>query len=50
MRSIFWEDCPPIRVSAILEQRATAEQKARKIDLVDFIFTNGTRRDEGMKT
>ena len=50
MRSIFWEGCPPIRVSAILEQRATAEQKARKIDLVDFIFTNGTRRDEGMKT
>lgn len=38
MDSIFWEDSPPIRVSPILEQHATAEQKARKIDLVDFLF------------
>ena len=38
MDSIFWEDSLPIRVSPILEQHATAEQKARKIDLVDFLF------------
>ncbi len=38
MRSIFWEDSPPIRVSPILELNATTEQKQRKIDLVDFLF------------
>lgn len=38
MRSIFWEDSPPIRVSPILELNATPEQKQRKIDLVDFLF------------
>ena len=38
MRQLFWEDSPPIRVSPILEQRATSEQKQRKIDLVDFLF------------
>jgi hypothetical protein len=37
MRSVFWEDSPPIRVSRILEDHATEEQKRRKIDLVDFI-------------
>ena len=38
MRSIFWEDSPPIRVSPILELNATPEQKQRKIDLIDFLF------------
>ena len=38
MGSIFWEDSPPIRVSPILEQHATQEQKQWKIDLVDFLF------------
>ena len=38
MRSIFWKDSPPIRVSPILELNATPEQKQRKIDLVDFLF------------
>ena len=37
-RQIWWEDCPPIRVSRILEDRASPDQKARKIDLVDFLF------------
>ena len=40
MQQPFWEDSPPIRVSPILEQRATSEQKQAKIDLVDFIFDN----------
>ena len=38
MQQLFWEDSPPIRVSPLLEQRATPEQKQRKIDLVDFLF------------
>lgn len=38
MRSVFWEGSPPIRVSPILELHATADQKRRKIDLVDFLF------------
>ena len=38
MRQLFWEDSPPIRVSPILEQQATSEQKQRKIDIVDFLF------------
>ena len=38
MQQPFWEDSPPIIVSPLLEQHATAEQKRRKIDLVDFLF------------
>ena len=38
MQQPFWEDSPPIRVSALLEQHATPGQKSRKIDLVDFLF------------
>ena len=38
-RQIWWEDSPPIRVSRILEDRASPDQKARKIDLVDFLFS-----------
>ena len=38
MQQPFWEDSPPIRVSNILERHASPEQKARKIDLVDFLF------------
>ena len=42
MQQPFWEDSPPIRVSTVLEQHASAEQKARKIDLVDFLFDRRT--------
>ena len=38
MRQPFWEESPPIRVSPVLEQHATPEQKEAKIDLVDFLF------------
>ena len=38
MCSPFWEGSPPIRVAPLLEQHATAEQKARKIDPVDYYF------------
>ena len=38
MHQLFWEDSPPIRVSPLLELHATAEQKQRKIDIVDFLF------------
>ena len=38
----FWEDSPPIRVSNVLERHASPEQKARKIDLVDFLFDRRT--------
>ena len=37
-RQIWWEDCPPINVSPLLEQHATSEQKQRKIDIVDYLF------------
>lgn len=37
-RQLWWEDSPPITVSPFLELRATPEQKARKIDLVDYLF------------
>ena len=37
MRQPFWEESPPIRVSPLLEQQATPEQKALKIDIADFI-------------
>ena len=42
MQQPFWEGAPPIRVSPILERHASAEQKARKIDLVDFLFDRRT--------
>ena len=42
MQQPFWEGAPPIRVSPILEQHASPEQKARKIDLVDFLFDRRT--------
>ena len=38
MAQPYWEDSPPIRVSALLEQHATPDQKRRKIDLVDYLF------------
>ena len=37
MALLYWDDSPPIRVSALLEQHATADQRRRKIDLVEFI-------------
>ena len=37
MRAFFWPKDNSIRVSPFLEQHATADQKRRKIDLVDFI-------------
>ena len=42
MQQPFWEDSSPIRVSNVLERHASAEQKARKIDLVDFLFDRRT--------
>ena len=38
MRSFFWPKNNPIRVSPILERHATADQKRRKIDLIDYII------------
>ena len=40
MQSFFWPKNNPIRVSPLLELNATADQKRRKIDLVDYIFEN----------
>ncbi len=42
MAQPFWEGSPPIRVSAILEQHATPDQKRRKIDLVEYLTENKT--------
>jgi hypothetical protein len=38
MRSFLWPKGNPIRVSPILELHASPSQKARKIDLIDFLF------------
>lgn len=38
MQSVFWEGSPPIRVSPLLELKATAAQKQRKIDILDYLF------------
>ena len=38
MAQPYWEGSPPIRVSALLEQHATPDQKQLKIDLVDYLF------------
>ena len=38
MQSAFWEDSPPIHVSAFLELNATTDQKRRKIDLLDYVM------------
>lgn len=38
MQSFFWPRSNVIYVSDFLERYATAEQKERKIDLVDFII------------
>lgn len=38
MKSFFWPRNNPIRVSPILERRASEDQKRRKIDLVDYIM------------
>lgn len=46
MQQSFWEESPPIRVSALLERHASEEQKMRKIDLVDFLFEGHTDRTE----
>lgn len=35
-QQLFWEDSPPIYVSNLLEQNASSDQKARKIDLADY--------------
>ena len=39
----------PIRISPILEQRASEEQKRRKIDLVDLLFEGKREEGRGMK-
>ena len=38
----------PITVSPLLEQRATVDQKARKIDLVDFLFEAHVNENENL--
>ncbi len=38
MQSVFWENSPPIHVSAFLELNATSDQKRRKIDLLDYVL------------
>lgn len=43
MRQPFWEHSPPVTVSALLEQRATPNQKERKIDLVEYMFEASKR-------
>lgn len=48
MQSIFWEDSPPIHVSALLEQKATPDQKRRKIDLLDYLAENGASKTLSM--
>jgi hypothetical protein len=40
MQTVFWEDSPPIHVSAFLELNATPDQKRRKIDLLDYVMEN----------
>ena len=40
MRSFFWPRDNPIYVSPVLELHATEGQKARKIDLIDYLFEN----------
>lgn len=40
MASPYWPNDNPIRVSPILELRATLEQKRLKIDLVDYLISN----------
>lgn len=37
-KQFWWEDEEAIFVSKILEERASEEQKARKIDLIEFLF------------
>jgi hypothetical protein len=32
----WWDGCPPLEVSSILEHHATPDQKHRKIDLADY--------------
>lgn len=39
-RQIWWEDCPSIRVSRLLEDYASSDQKSRKIDLADYYLEN----------
>jgi len=40
----------PITVSPLLEQRATVDQKARKIDLVDFLFEAHVNENENLRS
>ncbi len=50
MKSFFWPRDNPIRVSPILELHATADQKLRKIDLVDYIFERQIRPEFSVQT
>ena len=43
MQSFFWPRSNVIHVSDFLERHATAEQKERKIDLVDFIIESRSK-------
>lgn len=44
-RQLWWEDCPKICVSDLLERCATPEQKRRKIDLADFYLETVCQTD-----
>ena len=50
MRSFFWPHNNPIRVSPLLELHATAEQKARKIDIADYLFEASKRFEFSLQT
>lgn len=50
MQSVFWEDSPPIHVSAFLELHATPEQKQRKIDLLDYVMEQQTANNQTTST
>ena len=44
-RQLWWEGCPKICVSDLLERCATPEQKCRKIDLADFYLETVCQTD-----
>lgn len=46
-RQFWWEDCPPINVSPLLERHATPEQKQRKIDIVDYLYESNKQTKTG---
>ena len=49
-RQFWWEDCPPINVSPLLERHATPEQKQRKIDIVDYLYESNKQTKTGRQS